>query len=151
MNGNTTTTHRDELLEAVLNVGGDPADLPFWLACEAGKFLLHRCECCGRSYWPASRCVEHGGKAMKWMEASGVATLHTYTIMHRAYLPSLKDRVPFVIGVVKLAEGPFFHSNIIDCENDSLVIGMPLKIKMELHESGLTLPMFIPENQRCNE
>lgn len=144
MSSETTTDNCDDLLAAIRKVGGDPADVPFWRGCEAGKFLVHRCEICDRTYWPASRCIEHGDEAMLWVQASGKATLHTYTIMHRSFLPAMKDQVPFVIGVVKLAEGPLYHSNIIDCDHDELAVDMPLKLKLQLHESGLTLPMFVP-------
>jgi uncharacterized OB-fold protein len=144
MDRNVTSTTNDRLLEAVLKVGGDPADMPFWLACADGKFLVHRCGHCGKSYWPASRCTHHGDAAMSWVEASGKAALHTYTILHHAYIPAMKDKVPFVVGVVQLAEGPFYHTNILECDHDKLEIGMPLSVKMESHESGLTLPMFIP-------
>ncbi|WP_373083161.1 Zn-ribbon domain-containing OB-fold protein [Zhongshania sp.] len=130
-------------LNAVLKLGGDPADLPFWDGCEVGQFMLHRCNVCQRAYWPASRCIEHGDESMVWVAASGRGTLHTYTIMHRAYIPSMKDKVPFVVGVVELEEGPFYHSNIIDCDHDSLRVGMKLMAKMALHESGLTVPMFV--------
>ena len=131
-------------IDAILKVGGDPADLPFWNGCEEGKFLLHRCTVCQRAYWPASRCIEHGDEAMAWVETSGRGQLHTYTIMHRAYSASMKDKVPFVVAVVELEEGPFYHSNIIDCEHDKLAIGMQLSAKMEVHECGLTVPMFVP-------
>ena len=132
------------LLDAVLKVGGDPADLAFWQGCAEGRFLVHRCEICNRNYWPASRCVEHGDRAMKWVTASGEATLHTYTVMHRSYIPAMKDRVPYIIGVVELSEGPFYHTNIINCDSDALEIGMALKVTMEPHQSGLMLPMFAP-------
>jgi len=84
---------------------------------------------------------------MEWVEASGRGTLHTYTIMHRSFSSSMKSKVPFVIGVVELAEGPMYHTNIIDCDHDALAIDMQLKVKMEPHESGLTLPVFVPADR----
>ncbi len=134
-------------LQAVLSLGGDPADMPFWEGCERGEFLLHQCAQCSRAYWPASRCVEHGDKAMQWVPASGRGTLHTWTVLHRAYLPSMKDKVPYVVGVVELEEGPFYHANIIGCAHESLSVGMPLQCTMHLHEeSGLTVPQFLPSS-----
>lgn len=138
------TSERDSTLDAILKLGGDPADLPFWQACDQGLFLVHQCQRCRRCYWPASRCVEHGDEAMAWVEASGQATLHTYTIMHRSYVPTMKEAVPFVVGVVELEEGPLFHTNIVNCDHDKLKIGMALQCEMQRHDSGLMIPLFFP-------
>jgi uncharacterized OB-fold protein len=144
MNGQTPTDAQKALLGAIRKVGGDPADLPFWEGCVAGRFLLHRCEMCARHYWPASRCIEHGDAAMAWVESSGRGQLYTYTVMHRAYTPETRDKVPFVIAVVQLDEGPFYHSNILDCAHDAVAVGMPLEVVMAPHDSGLTIPQFRP-------
>lgn len=133
-----------DTLAIVRSYGGDPLDLPFWHACREGRFLLHRCELCQRSYWPASRCTEHGAQAMQWVDASGRGTLYTYTIMHHAYTPSMKGKTPYVVAVVKLEEGPFFHSTLIDCALEDVAIGMRLHAVMQEHDSGLIVPMFRP-------
>ncbi|MBW2942718.1 Zn-ribbon domain-containing OB-fold protein [Zhongshania aquimaris] len=146
MSNSVTTETDNKHLDTILKVGGDPADLPFWNACEDELFLIHQCQRCKRGYWPASRCVDHGNEAMEWVAASGKATLHTYTIIHRTHLASMKDKVPFVVGVVELDEGPFFHTNIVDCSHSMLELGMPLQVKMARHENGLMLPMFMPAN-----
>ncbi len=132
------------LMQAVRRYGGDPADLPFWEACASGSFLLHRCGKCERHYWPASRCIEHGDEAMAWVPASGRGQVYTYTVMHRAYTPDTRDSVPFAIAVVQLEEGPFYHSNILDCPFDAVAVGMPVEVVMQPHESGLTIPQFRP-------
>ena len=137
-----------DLLSAVLAVGGDPADLPFWEACRQGRFLLHRCGVCGQCYWPASRCVQHGARDMAWIEASGRGVLYTYTVLHHAYTPEMKGRTPYVVGVVKLEEGPFFHTNIVDCPPAALAVETPLEVVMAPHPSGMTLPMFRPRVEK---
>ena len=132
------------LASIIAQVGGDPADLPFWEACKSGRFLLHQCSVCKRSYWPASRCVEHGDQAMRWVESAGAGELHTYTVMHHAFSSILAARVPYVVGVIKLSEGPYFHSNVIGCAIEDVKVGMPLIAEMTQHESGLTIPRFRP-------
>ena len=87
-------------------------DQIFWDALREGRFLLHRCGICGCHYWPASCCVEHGAGAMNWVETSGRGAVHTYTVFHRAYTPDLADQIPYVLAVVKLDEGPFFHARL---------------------------------------
>ncbi len=133
----------DDLLEAIRKAGGDPEDAPFWQGCREGRFLLHRCGACRKHYWPASRCTEHGAENMQWVESSGAGELYTYTILHHAYTPSMKDKVPYVVGVIKLAESPFFHSNV-ECAPEDVQVGMKLKAHMTPHESGLIVPIFSP-------
>ena len=147
MSEQTGTAMQNHLLGMIRKFGGDPADLPFWEGCEAGRFLLHRCNVCQRHYWPASRCVKHGDADMAWVEASGRGRLYTYTVLHRAYTPETRDRVPFVIAVVHLEEGPFYHSNIVDCAHDAVAIGMSLEAVMTRHPSGLTIPQFRPTSR----
>jgi len=133
-----------DLLEAIRAVGGDPLDLPFWEACRDGRFLIHRCGVCGRTYWPASRCIEHSARDMTWVEASGRGELYTYTVLHHAYTPDMQGKTPYVVGVVKLDEGPFFHTNIVDCAIEDVAVGMPLEMVMTRHPGGLSLPVFRP-------
>jgi uncharacterized OB-fold protein len=131
-----------ELEVIIRQVGGDPADLPFWQGCREGRLMLHRCEICQRSYWPASRCIDHGDTAMGWVAGSGRGSLYTYTVLHHAYTSSMKDKLPYVVAVIKLEEGPFFHSNVVDCPLEEVRIGMPLRAEMVEHESGLVVPVF---------
>jgi len=145
--GQASAGQRELLLAAIRRHGGDPADLPFWEACAQGRFLLHRCARCARHYWPASRCVEHGMEAMQWVEGSGRGRLYTYTVLHRAIAPGLRDKPPFVIAVVQLEEGPFYHSNILDCAVESIAIDMALDVVMTPHDSGLTIPQFRPRDR----
>lgn len=133
------------LLTPILQLGGDPADLPFWQACSEGDFLLHRCNVCQQHYWPASRCVEHGNQSMEWVKTSGRGHVYTYTLMHRSHLPAFKDKVPFAVVVIQLDEGPFFHSNMIGCTAEEVHVGMRVAAVMNKHGNGLTIPVFQPE------
>jgi len=81
---------------------------------------------------------------MEWVETPGQGKLYTYTVLHRALTPSMKDKVPYVVGVVQLDEGPFFHTNIIDCGYDEVEVGMRLTAVMTEHENGMTIPVFQP-------
>ena len=134
-----------DLETLIRNVGGDPADLPFWRGCAEGRFLLHRCNLCQRHYWPASRCIEHGDEDMQWVESSGRGQLYTYTVMHKALIPSMRERVPYVVAVVQLDEGPMYHSNIVECDYTDVRVGMRLAAVMTEHENGMALPVFKPE------
>lgn len=120
----------------------DELDAPFWEACNRSEFLLHRCATCGRHYWPASCCVDHGGAAMEWVPASGRGEVHTYTVFHRPYHPAFP--VPYSVAVVRLKEGPFFHTNVTGCDLSSLHVGMAVEVAFEEVAPGTRLPVFQP-------
>jgi uncharacterized protein len=118
----------------------DDLDAPFWEACTRAEFLLYRCTVCGRHYWPAGCCLEHGLTSMEWTPASGRGTLHTYTVFYRPYHPAFVP--PYAVAVVKLEEGPFFHTNIVDCPIDDLEVGMAVEVTFE--GDGRPMPFFRP-------
>jgi uncharacterized OB-fold protein len=138
-------TTPDVDLAVIKRLSGDYLDLPFWEGTARHELRLHGCALCGRKYWPASQCIEHGDAQMEWAPANGGGIVHTYTIMYHAYAPQMAARVPFCVAVVQLDEGPFFHTNILDCPIEDIHVGLRVEVRFQLDEStGLTLPMFVP-------
>ena len=133
---------RAALRDLLYEHDSDDIDMPFWDACARGEFLVYRCGICERSYWPAAMCVQHGNRDMAWVAASGRGIVHDYVIMRHAYRPEHADRVPYNVSVIQLEEGPFFHSNVVDCPVDELRSGLAVDVVFEPHESGLTVPRF---------
>jgi uncharacterized protein len=122
----------------------DELDLPFWEACRRHELLVHRCGRCGRSYWPATCCVEHGGEDMAWVPAAGTGMLHTWTVYHHAYTPEMADRLPYVVAVVRLDEGPFLHTGLVGCGPDDCAVGLPVEVVFVDRPDGTTFPHFRP-------
>lgn len=127
------------------DVAPDALDAPFWQACLERRFLLHCCTTCGRAYWPASCCIEHGAAPMQWREASGHGEVHTYTIVHHAYDPSLAGRVPYALAVVKLDEGPFFHTDLVGCDLTAVRVGLRVAVVWDRLDAETVIPRFAPE------
>ena len=51
---------------------------------------------------------------MRWEEASGQATLYTWSVVHRNDLPPFGERSPYVAAVVDLAEGPRMMTEVVE-------------------------------------
>jgi uncharacterized protein len=117
----------------------DDLDQPFWDGCREGKLLLHECSICSRRYWPASCCILHGSEPMRWVESSGRGVVHTFTIFHQVYGLTFLE-APYNVTVVKLDEGPLFHTRIIDC--DDLQVGLQVEVAFENFPGGVSLPLF---------
>jgi hypothetical protein len=81
---------------------------------------------------------------VSWEEASGDATLYTWSIVHQNDLPPFNERVPYVAAVVDLAEGPRMMTNVVGCELDDLAVGMALRVEFTDIGDGYTVPMFRP-------
>lgn len=122
----------------------DDLDERFWEGCVRGEFLLHVCGVCRRAYWPASTCIEHGMSDMAWLPASGHGTVHTWTVFRRAYAPHLAARVPYVVAVVELDEGPFFHTDLVDCPPEQVRVGLPVEVVFTSLDPATVIPRFRP-------
>jgi uncharacterized OB-fold protein len=110
---------------------------PFWTAAREGRFVVPTCTACGKAHWyPRAICPFCGG-GVQWRDASGKATVYTFSVMRRA-------KEPYAIAYVTLAEGPTMLTNIVDCDFDALRIGQPVKIAFHASEDGPPVPMFKP-------
>ncbi len=107
-------------------------DQPFWDALDAGTFLVARCTC-GASYARSQACLQCGAdaRALTWVPASGRGTVRTYIVFDKPYHPYFKERLPYVVAVVALEEGPEITTNIIDTDVTDVEIGMPVRIVID--------------------
>jgi uncharacterized protein len=104
-------------------------DQPFWDALDAGNFMLARCTC-GASYARSQACLQCGAdaQALTWVPASGRGTVRTFVVFDKPYHPYFKERLPYVVAVVALEEGPEITTNVIDTDVSNVEIGMPVRI-----------------------
>ena len=79
-----------------------------------------------------------------WEEASGRATIYTYSTIYVNDLPPFGERLPYVAAAVDLEEGPRFMTNLIDCDPASLRIGMAVQVTYQEITPEITAPMFRP-------
>lgn len=78
----------------------------FQKALSEGKLLGSWCGSCGEVFLPPRPlCPSCGSRSMEAREFSGSGTLTALTEIH-VPLTSLKDRCPYMVGIVKLDEGP---------------------------------------------
>ena len=122
----------------------DALDQPFWEGCRSGQLLVHRCAQCGTSHWPASSCLKHGGDNMVWTPASGLGTIHTFTVIHQRYHPGFENERPYNVIVVRLDEGPLMHSQLIDFRPEQLKIDCRVAVRFSAGTGTDVLPRFAP-------
>ena len=122
----------------------------FWEACKRHELTFKRCDDCGfYIHLPKPRCPECWSTNVSDAKVSGKGTIYTFTIVHVNTAPGFEP--PYNVALVDLDEqvGLRIMTNIIDCANDDLVIGMPVEVafhdvQLEDGELVTALPMFRP-------
>jgi hypothetical protein len=93
-----------------------------------GVLLGCRCNECGTYFFGAPQfCIRCTSASLKPVELSREGKLYTYTIVRQAP-PGWQGPVPYVLGSVAFPEGPHITSEVIDCPEDKVKIGMPLEV-----------------------
>lgn len=123
----------------------DLETLPFWDAAQAGRLIIKRCQACAKyHFYPRPFCPHCWSDQVEWVDASGRATLYTWSVVHRNDLPPFPGRVPYVAAVVDLAEGPRMMTNVVDCDFDALRAGMALVAVFHPISDDVTIVQFRP-------
>lgn len=119
---------------------------PFWDACKRQELLIQKCDDCGHYRFPPSVvCPKCMSMNARWVKTSGKATLYSWTIFHQVYWPSFAEQIPYNVAIIELEEGPRMHSNIVECKNEDIHIGMPLDLVFErIEETDFYLPKYKP-------
>jgi uncharacterized OB-fold protein len=118
---------------------------PFWQAARERRFLIARCRACGEAHhYPRPFCPRCWSDDVVWEDASGRATLYTYSTVFMNDLPPFKERLPYVAAMVDLDEGPRVMTNVIDCDPTDLSIGMELQIDFREITEEISVPVFRP-------
>jgi uncharacterized protein len=102
---------------------------PFWDAVARKEFILQKCADCDQSvFYPRTICPHCWSDRLEWTPASGNARLQTWCIVHRPGHPAWGEVAPYVLGVVKLDEGPTMMTHLLLDSVRDLQIGLPLQV-----------------------
>jgi hypothetical protein len=118
---------------------------PFWTGGLHGELRLQRCRNCGHLRYPVSaicpRCLS--GQA-DWEAVSGRGAVLSYTVFRRAYHDTWRDRVPYVVALIALDEGPVFLSNVVGVPPAQVQVGQRVAVVFGRRSAGAALPQFTP-------
>lgn len=121
-----------------------PSNEHFWRGGENGKLQLLRCSPC--DHWihpPSPVCPECYGKQLEVGALSGLATVQSFTLNHKEWVPSADH--PYAIAIVELDEQPGLRlmTNIVHCAPEEVRIGLRVRVLFEQHED-VWIPLFEP-------
>jgi uncharacterized OB-fold protein len=119
----------------------------YWEKAKAHELWLRKCTDCENVYfYPRDICPSCYSNNVEWIQASGKATLHAYSIAERGPTPVFRDAVPYVAALVDLDEGPRMPTNLVGVEmdEDHIKVGMALEATFDDITDEVTLPKFKP-------
>ncbi len=118
---------------------------PFWEAARQGKLTIQQCKDCKKPiFYPRLCCPHCFSEDIHWIEASGKATVYSYTVVENNAPSAFIADMPYVVAVVRLEEGVQMLSNIVGCDPYEVKCDMPVQVTFEKLDEEFTLPKFKP-------
>src|SRR5262249_54402798 len=111
-------------------------------AAREGKLLFKRCKQCAHVQFPPRYlCPQCWSDQSEWIESAGRGRVHSFSIVHRAATPAFADKVPYVLAMIELDDGPRMITNIVGEGALDVAIGEPVAVVFEARPGG-ALPQF---------
>ena len=121
----------------------DAESAPFFDGAKQSKLMMQRCTDCHAWHFPVRMlCDECLSKNLSWQQVSGKGEVYNFALMHYVYHPAWANEVPYNLTTVKLAEGPLFETNLVECKNNEIKIGLPVEVVYVKLSEQVTLPKF---------
>jgi uncharacterized OB-fold protein len=118
-------------------------DAGFWAALREGELRIQRCVACKTfRHPPRPACARCGSTEREWVAVSGTGEVWSFTVIHPPTLPAFAERTPYGAVVIRLDEGVFLVSALIDCPVDELAVGSRVEVAVREVDTDLALPLF---------
>lgn len=125
----------------------DAETTPFWDATAEGRLLLRHCRACDRPFfYPRARCPRCLGDDVDWRTGSGRGHIHSYTTVHQNHARPFRERLPYVVVLVELEEGPRMLATLDAADAADVAIDREVVVTFR-EEEGVHLPVFVPASR----
>lgn len=116
----------------------------FYEHCRRHQLSFQRCSRCGRwRHIPRLTCADCGSDVWLWHKSSGRGVVYSFTVIHRALHPGLKDAMPFVCAIVELDEGVRVVARVVDmAPGTALQAGAVVEVTYIDVTDDVVLPAF---------
>jgi len=118
--------------------------LAYWNAAREQRLLIRSCKACGaKHFMPRHLCPECWSADLEWVESSGLGSVHSCSVVHRAPTPVHMANAPYVIALVDLDEGPRMFANVVGEGAPATSIGDRVRVVFEDRGNGAKVPQFV--------
>src|SRR3981189_3481780 len=120
--------------------GTTPLTQPYWEGARRHQLLIQRCVDCGHGWRPPlPRGPECHSASVEWTPVSGRGRIYTYTVVYHATHAAMVDKVPYISALVQMEEGPRVLTNLRNCVEEDVQVGMPVSLIFEELTPEITL------------
>ena len=123
----------------------------FWEGCKAHELVIKRCKNCGYYiHYPKPRCPRCWSTEVENTNVSGRGTVYSYTIVHASVAPGFEPPFPVALVSLEEQEDVRLMTNIVECPQEDIRIGMPVEVTFQDVLPNVTIPLFKPrvENKK---
>jgi len=118
---------------------------PYWDAARDGRLVVQECQSCHEAWHPPlPRCPHCHSAGLGWREVSGDGTVYTYTVVRHPTHFAFAGKIPYILAMVELAEGPRLVTALTGSEPGDVHVGQPVHVVFREVADGVTLPYFEP-------
>jgi uncharacterized protein len=119
----------------------------FWAGTRAGELRIQRCgECGALRHPPGPACLSCGAVRNRgYQVAAGTGTVYSYVVHRHPPVPGKK--LPIIVALVELAEGPRVMAELTGTEPEKVYIGMPVRTSFIRIDDDLVLPGWRPDER----
>jgi uncharacterized protein len=117
---------------------------PYWEATKNEELLIQYCKHCDvYQFYPRIVC-KNCLSDVEWVKAKGTGTVYSYSVIHRVFSPEFQDKVPFIVSLIELDEGPRMMTNLIGIDLEQVTTGLKVKVDFRDSIGEYRLPKFRP-------
>lgn len=111
-------------------------------ALDQRRLTFQRCGTCGNAWLPPrEECPKCWSPDWAFEEASGKASVVSWVVYHTAFDARFKDRVPYNVAIVELAEGPRMITNLVEPLPEGDLVGRAVTLEFQ-DDFDRPLPRF---------
>jgi uncharacterized OB-fold protein len=113
-----------------------------------GELRVQRCRSCGlHHHYPRIACPHCGSDDLGWITATGLGTVHSFTVIRQQGIPPFDEQVPFVVALVDLDEtGARFVAQLPTVIPEAAAVGMRVRAAFRPASDEVAFVEFVAED-----
>ena len=121
----------------------DELNQPFWEAAGEGQLVVPRCAECGQIMAPpVANCSACLATRFEWVPTSGRGTVYSFIEYHRSWIREYDGRVPYIVAIVELDEGPRLITGLVGETSEWVMIGARVRVAFQERAQRARVPVF---------